>query len=142
MMCTAQCIRDIRFKHLVAAFAAAFTAACISLANYHHNGSVANAAFLNAAHWVLVFLLFAVYFEADLYFKTDIELIYFVYGVLVGEVDSDSTLTLGLAALSMINYWMHVRKRRIEREEHVTSLETASLASADSANSADAPGTV
>lgn len=104
---------DVHNKHIASSIALATAAAIISLANYENNGSVANASFLNAAHWVLVAVLFFVKFNGDLYVKkTDIEFTYFTYGILVGEVDSDSMITLSLVVVSMLCYRMHLRSRR------------------------------
>lgn len=101
-MCT-----DIRLFRIEGAILLAIVAAIISLAHYDDNGSPANASFLNAAHWALVFMLLGVRFDFDKYVSTDIELVYFVYGVLVGEVELDSVLVLALVVISMMCYRMH-----------------------------------
>lgn len=119
---------DIRNKHIIGATVLAVVAAVISLVNYESNGSVANASFLNAAHWVLVAVLLFVKFNGDLYVKTDIEFTYFVYGILVGEVDSDSMITLSLVIVSMLCYRMHLRLRRQMLESAAaTDEETADM---------------
>ena len=91
----------------------ACVAAIISLIHYHNNGSPANAAFLNAAHCVLCLLLFGIKFDADKYIQTDVEVTFFVYGVLVGEVDTDSVLVLAFNIISLLFYRSHRKLERI-----------------------------
>lgn len=90
----------------------ALAAAVVSLVHYDSNGSLANASFLNAAHWVLVFLLLGVRFDADKFVKTEVECVYFTYGILFGEVDSDSVLVLALICISMLCYFSHRKARQ------------------------------
>jgi len=98
---------DVRLFRIEGAIILSFIAAVISLIYYDDNGSPANASFLNAAHWVLVFLLLGVHFDFDRYVTTDVEVVYFVYGVLVGEVELDSVPVLALVLTCLACYRMH-----------------------------------
>lgn len=109
---------DVRIKPIDGAILFSSVAAIISLIHYHDNGSPANAAFLNAAHCVLCILLFGIKFDADKYIQTDVEVTFFVYGVLVGEVDSDSVLVLAFNVISLILYRSHRKMQRIGPDEN------------------------
>ena len=109
---------DVRMKPIDGSILFASVATIISLIHYHDNGSPANAAFLNAAHCVLCILLFGIKFDADKYIQTDVEVTFFVYGVLVGEVDSDSVLVLAFNIISLILYRSHRKIQRIGIDEN------------------------
>jgi len=116
---------DVRVLNIDAAILLALLGAVVSLVHYDDNGSVANASFLNAAHWLLVFALMGVKFDLNKYVITDVQVVYFLYGVLVGEVEIDSFFVLTPVLVSMICY----RADRKLRQENsaVHNVPAASL---------------
>ena len=117
---------DVRVLNIDVAVLLAFLAAVVSLVHYDANGSVANASFLNAAHWLLVIALIGVKLDLNKYVITDVEVVYFLYGVLVGEVEIDSFFVLTPVLVSMICYRAD---RKLRRQSAASHDVTAALSS-------------
>jgi len=96
-----------------AAIFLAFASACLSWLDPSAHGSVANSSFVNAGHWVIIFLLIAARIHAVDYIKTDIEATWLLYGFMLGEVDTDMPTSMALMLLSAMAFQRHRRALRV-----------------------------
>lgn len=99
---------------LDAAIWLAVASAVMSWADPYPHGSSVNSSILSAAHWALVFMLAGARIKADTYVKTDVEVTWLFYGILIGEIDLDSVAALTLVCISALMFHKNRREIRLE----------------------------
>lgn len=114
--------RMTRVTYLHASLVMASMAAMVSWLDTVQHGSSANHDLLNAAHWVLLFLLASAHVRADEIIKTDVEVTWLVYGFLIGEIDTDSSMSVASTVMSAVLFQRHRRKLRTAAEDSVQEL--------------------
>lgn len=107
MMARLQDIRvNTRFIHL--SILTALAAAIASYAKGEVHGSHANNNILNAVHWLLVLILVGSH-VGPTRCRDFSELIWFIYGVLFGELDLEDAACTALVVASAATFYMHRR---------------------------------
>lgn len=107
------------------AIIAAVASAAVSWLDPSMHGSVANNSLLNAAHWLILFMLAAVRVSADGYIKTDVEITWMLFGFILGEVDADNAASIAFMVLSAACFQRHRRQQRLD-EQNVELAEPSS----------------
>jgi hypothetical protein len=96
----------------LAAFAAVFT-----LIDPRVHAERAITSLVVGLHWILAFVLVGEKCKPQAAIATDMEVIWFVYGLLLGGVDSDSTTALVSIMVSAAIFQRHRRVQRLEQAE-------------------------
>ena len=90
------------------AIATAVAAALVSYAEGQVHGSHANNNILNAVHWLLVVVLVGGRVLPNK-FKNTIELVWFIYGLLFGELEVEDAACSALITISAATFFIHRR---------------------------------
>ena len=105
------------------AIAAAVAAALVSYAEGQVHGSHANNNLLNAMHWVLVLVLVGGRVLPEK-FKNTAEIVWFIYGMLFGELDVEDAACSALVVISAATYFIH-RRVTVPRAEAAANTSDA-----------------
>ena len=90
------------------AIATAIAAAFVSFAEGQVHGSHANNNILNAVHWLLVVVLVGGC-ALPTKFKNTAEVVWFIYGMLFGEMEVEDAACSALIVISAATYYIHRR---------------------------------